>query len=173
MNFQFPADLVTFTEEILHGKLQFLCRVGLKINGPISNVFYNLLTCFFIIGLCDKISLRVNLKGGNGGRKLTYAYSVSYSAQNSGASGQVSTVLTSLNSTLQSVSQNAKRYKVDKNDTFIGVYLKFTVIATNFLSQSSSSSLTVLRENKNLPTVLIGALAVETTVDRAVTLKGK
>ena len=174
MNFQFPADLVTFTEEILHGKLQFLCRVGLKINGPISNVFYNLLTCFFIIGLCDKISLRVNLKGGNGGRKLTYAYSVSYSAQNSGAaSGQVSTVLTSLNSTLQSVSQNAKRYKVDKNDTFIGVYLKFTVIATNFLSQSSSSSLTLLRENKNLPTVLIGALAVETTVDRAVTLKGK
>ena len=129
---------------------------------------------FFIIGLCDKIPLRVNVKGGNGGRKLTYAYSVIYSAQNSGAaSGQVSAVLAALNSTLQSVSQNAKRYKVDKNDTFIGVYLQFTVIATNFLSQSSSGSLTVLRENKNLPTVLTGALEVETTVDRAVTLKGK
>ena len=116
----------------------------------------------------------MNRKGGNGGRKLTYAYSVSYSAQNSAAvSGQVSAVLAALNSTLQSVSPNARRYKVDKNDTFIGVYLQFTVIATNFLSQSSSSSLTVFRENKNLPTILIGALAVETTVDRVVTLKGK
>ena len=27
-NSQFPADLVTFTEEILHGKLHFLCSVS-------------------------------------------------------------------------------------------------------------------------------------------------
>ena len=26
-NLQFPADLVTFTEEILNGKLHFLCSV--------------------------------------------------------------------------------------------------------------------------------------------------
>ena len=28
---QFAADLVTFTEEILYGKLQFLCSVDLKV----------------------------------------------------------------------------------------------------------------------------------------------
>ena len=27
-NLQFPADLVTFTEEILNGKLHFLCNEG-------------------------------------------------------------------------------------------------------------------------------------------------
>ena len=27
-NPQFPADLVTFTEEIVNGKLQFLCSVN-------------------------------------------------------------------------------------------------------------------------------------------------
>ena len=27
---QFPADLVTFAEEILYGKLHFLCNVGLQ-----------------------------------------------------------------------------------------------------------------------------------------------
>ena len=30
-NPQFPADLVTFTEEILNGKLHFLCSVKLKL----------------------------------------------------------------------------------------------------------------------------------------------
>ena len=28
-NAQFPADLITFTEEILKGKLYFLCRVNI------------------------------------------------------------------------------------------------------------------------------------------------
>ena len=28
-NSQFPADLVTFTDEILNGKLQFLCSVDI------------------------------------------------------------------------------------------------------------------------------------------------
>ena len=30
-NPQFPADLVTFTEEILDGKLDFLCSAGYKL----------------------------------------------------------------------------------------------------------------------------------------------
>ena len=30
LNLQFPANLVTFTEEILHGKLHFLCSVMRK-----------------------------------------------------------------------------------------------------------------------------------------------
>ena len=29
---QFPADLVTFTEKILNGKLQFLCSVMRSLN---------------------------------------------------------------------------------------------------------------------------------------------
>ena len=30
-NPQFPVDLVTFTEEILNGKLHFLCSAGKKV----------------------------------------------------------------------------------------------------------------------------------------------
>ena len=30
-NPQFPADLVTFTEEILYGKLQFFCSVSMSV----------------------------------------------------------------------------------------------------------------------------------------------
>ena len=36
-NPQFPADLVTFTEEILNGKLHFLCSVTRLLNGWISD----------------------------------------------------------------------------------------------------------------------------------------
>ena len=32
LNLQFPADLVTFTEEIHNGKLHFLCSVSLEVN---------------------------------------------------------------------------------------------------------------------------------------------
>ena len=35
--FQFPADLVTFTEEILNGKLHFLCSEVLNNYGLIGS----------------------------------------------------------------------------------------------------------------------------------------
>ena len=38
-NPQFPADLGTFTEEILNGKLHFLCSVSLV------NLFYTSVPC--------------------------------------------------------------------------------------------------------------------------------
>ena len=37
-NPQFPADLVTFTEEILNGKLHFLCSVRLEMMGQTSDL---------------------------------------------------------------------------------------------------------------------------------------
>ena len=36
-NPQFPADLVTFTEDTLHGKLHFLCSVKAKLDGTLSH----------------------------------------------------------------------------------------------------------------------------------------
>ena len=54
LNPKFPADLVTFTEEILHGKLHFLCCVKNMMSLYFSNTlnnkfsktwFYHLLQC--------------------------------------------------------------------------------------------------------------------------------
>ena len=42
-NPQFPEDLVTFTEEILNGKLHFLCSDGLEgIQGSLNFYFQKL-----------------------------------------------------------------------------------------------------------------------------------
>ena len=51
---QQTADLVTFTEEILNGKLNFLCSVygyavkEVQVNSLITNVPLNQLTCGYI-----------------------------------------------------------------------------------------------------------------------------
>ena len=37
-NPQFPADLVTFAEKILNGKLHFLCSVSQEIDKTTENV---------------------------------------------------------------------------------------------------------------------------------------
>ena len=38
-NLEFPADLVTFTEDILNGKLHFLCSVGTTLGYLDDNNF--------------------------------------------------------------------------------------------------------------------------------------
>ena len=47
--FQFPADLVTFTEEILNGKLHFLCSEVLNNYGLIGSTvrFFLWILIFF------------------------------------------------------------------------------------------------------------------------------
>ena len=40
VNFQFPADLLTFTEEILNGKVHFLC--GDSLNSTFGETFLRL-----------------------------------------------------------------------------------------------------------------------------------
>ena len=40
-NSQFPADLVTFTEEIRNGKLHFLCSVYIVVLGKIQRGIQN------------------------------------------------------------------------------------------------------------------------------------
>ena len=47
LNPQFPANLVTFTEEILNGKLQFLCSV--TNNSACEPLVYNDPTFFVIV----------------------------------------------------------------------------------------------------------------------------
>ena len=39
---KFPADLVTFTEEILNGKLHFLCSVINEIKSSVESLFCDL-----------------------------------------------------------------------------------------------------------------------------------
>ena len=38
---QFPADLVTFTEDILNGKLHFLCSVWINGNNTFRKIHWN------------------------------------------------------------------------------------------------------------------------------------
>ena len=159
-------------ENVKIGSKSGLCKIKLKFS--FRNVNSQRIFFYIIIGSCDRIDLSVNVNGGSGGRKLRFAYSVTYSSQNSDtASAQVTAVLAGLNTTLNSIPSNTTRYSVEGNDIFLDVYLTFTVVATNFLGQSASSSLTVLRENKEIPTVIIAARSIETTADQDVILRGK
>ena len=69
---EFPANLITFTEEILNEKLHFLCSVSKQIfhnNSVSSDIFYNFKACFqsftkifketlfHIFGLGEKLTL--------------------------------------------------------------------------------------------------------------------
>ena len=50
-NPQFPADLVTFTEEILNGKLHFLCSVNVSSSLNIILLFYDTVVDTGVVGL--------------------------------------------------------------------------------------------------------------------------
>ena len=61
-NPQFPADLVTFTEEILNGKLHFLCSeiydvfwTSLQLNQGITQEGHIIKDWFFVKGLESKL----------------------------------------------------------------------------------------------------------------------
>ena len=61
-NPQETADLVTFTEEILHGKLHFLCSVWVKIfDLKDNNSQWNPVLLIIEISMCSPIS-NVSLK---------------------------------------------------------------------------------------------------------------
>ena len=48
-NLKFPADLVTFTEEILNGKLLFLCHVRIRV----LKIFRNCVSRTVALSFCD------------------------------------------------------------------------------------------------------------------------
>ena len=55
-NPQFPADLVPFTEEILNGKLHFLCSELYLVCKKISGNFYHSSTLIFQYFILSEIS---------------------------------------------------------------------------------------------------------------------
>ena len=48
-NPQFPADLVTFTEDILNGKLHFLCSVRLSLFSNQTTAITSLLSLLMLL----------------------------------------------------------------------------------------------------------------------------
>ena len=60
-NLQKTADLVTFTEEILNGKLHFLCSGALSINYSEKHFTYCKYSCFFIRSILLTVNARVFL----------------------------------------------------------------------------------------------------------------
>ena len=66
-NPQFPADLVTFTEEILNGNLHFLCIVNTQLR-KVFNVYLTILGDYLLKGQDVKI-----LKCGALGNQVSFA----------------------------------------------------------------------------------------------------
>ena len=116
--------------------------------------------------------MRVKVRGGSGGRKLGYAWSVYWGGPGSITANQ-SDALNTLNTTLKALNANKRRYSVKKDTLFVGTTLIFKLVATNFLGQSTEETLSVLRENKNLPQVVLSAKIITRKVSQKIRIRGR
>ena len=141
----------------------------MKITEILNKFTLKFITLF--LGSCDKIKVRVVRKGGSGGRKMDYAWSVSWASSNTlSISLSQTAAINGLNTTLATVT--SRKYVINSNSSFIGGTLQFRVSATNFLGSTKVVMAETTIVNKALPRVSLSSKDISRKVSETITVSG-
>ena len=115
------------------------------------------------------------VKGG--GRQLKYSWSMAWGATNGETPtlGHNATLLT-INSALGGVPDSASSIKLtatDMQSSLMDVDLDVSVKITNFLGLTRSVTVTVRRENRDLPQLILNRRSIQVKASRKIVLRGK
>ena len=127
-------------------------------------------------GRCEDLSIQANkIKGG--GRQLSYSWSVAWGGSNSGAvNSKQNSNLTSVNKFLNVLPDSASEIKlaaVNLGSHLMDVDLDVTVTITNFLGLNRPVTVTVRRENRDLPQLVLSKRNIKVKASKKIVLLGE
>lgn len=130
--------------------------------------------CF--LGACARVRLDASASSGAGGRRLNFTWNVGWAAdQDTGAiTANATADLNSIQTTLDNLPAFSPRLRFDRSNLVLGFKYEFKVKVANFLGEeSTNASLTVERENKQLPILAAGRAKRKVKASRGIKIQGQ